>query len=116
MMKSLILILTALSILAFGQQKKNLDGATKDAIAVNNVNSILISSKKSYPNLKSDLSHSSEMNKNVNQLLISAVNFNTVINGQYLDHVSVGTFTRPRVDALDKAGRTVLSVPVYKSK
>lgn len=116
MMKTLILILTGVSAIAFGQEKRNLDWSAKDSIAVHNVNSVLVSSKKSYSNLKTDFQNSSQMKKNVNQLNVNTINFNTVMNGQYIDQMTSGTITKPRVDAIDRAGRTVLSVPVYKSK
>lgn len=116
MMKTLILIFTIFSVSAFGQQKRNFGLITKDSLAVQNVNSILDYSKKSFSDFKSDLQHSSEINKNLNQLLVNTINFNTVINGQYVDRVSAGTFTNPRIDAVDKVGRTVMSIPVYKSK
>ncbi|KQT15051.1 hypothetical protein ASG31_15735 [Chryseobacterium sp. Leaf404] len=115
-MKISILILTALSTLAFGQEKRNSDLKTKDSVAVSNVNSILFNSKKSLPSLKADLHNSPEMKKNVNQLNANTINFNTVMNGQYIDQMTSGTMTRPRVDAIHRAGRTVLSVPVYKTK
>jgi len=44
-MKTLILTLTGVSAIAFGQEKRNLDWSAKDSIAVNNVNSVLVSSK-----------------------------------------------------------------------
>lgn len=116
MMKTLILTLTGISAIAFGQEKRNLDWSTKDSIAVNNVNSIFVNSKKSFANLKPDLQNSSEIRKNVNQLNVNTINFNPVMNGQYIDQMTSGTMTRPRVDAIDRAGRTVLSVPVYKTK
>jgi len=115
-MKTLVLVFTVLSTYAFSQQKRSLYSEINDSLAVKNVNSILINSKKSFSNLKSDLQNVSEINKNLNQLLVNTINFNTVINGQYVDPVSAGTFTKPRIDAVDRAGRMLMSVPVYKSK
>ena len=117
-MKKLFFVFTVFSALVYGQQKRNLDWSTKDSVAVKNVNSILDYSKKSfsYSNLKSDVNSSSAMNKNLNQLLVNTINFNTVVNGQYVTSVEAGTFTKPRIDAVDRAGRMLMSIPVYKSK
>lgn len=114
-MKTLVLVFTVLSTFAFSQQKRN-SSSDNDSLAVKNVNSILTHSKKSFSNLKSDLQNASEINKNLNQLLVNTINFNTVINGQYVDPVSAGTYTKPRIEAVDRAGRMLMSVPVYKSK
>lgn len=46
-MKSLVLIFSVFSMLAFGQQKRNLELITKDSLAEKNVNSIVDYSKKS---------------------------------------------------------------------
>lgn len=115
-MKILVLIFTALSAFAFSQQKRNLSSEINDSLAVKNVNSILINSKKSFSNLNSELNNSSELNKNLNQLLINTINFNTVINNRSVSSTDAGTFYKPRVDAMDMLGRKVLSLQVYKSK
>lgn len=115
-MKKLVFVFTVFSALVYGQQKRNLDWSTKDSVAVKNVNSILDYSKKSFSNLKSDVNSSSAMNKNLNQLLVNTINFNTVVNGQYVTSVEAGTFIKPRIDAVDRAGRMLMSIPVYKSK
>jgi hypothetical protein len=115
-MKKLVFVFMVFSALVYGQQKRNLDWSTKDSVAVKNVNSILDYSKKSFSNLKSDVNSSSAMNKNLNQLLVNTINFNTVVNGQYVTSVEAGTFTKPRIDAVDRAGRMLMSIPVYKSK
>lgn len=115
-MKKLVFVFTVFSALVYGQQKRNLDWFAKDSVAVKNVNSILDYSKKSFSNLKSDVNSSSAMNKNLNQLLVNTINFNTVVNSQYVTSVEAGTFTKPRIDAVDRAGRMLMSIPVYKSK
>lgn len=115
-MKILVLILTVLSSCFFAQQKRNFSLDIKDSLAVKNVNSILDYSKKSFSNLNSDLSSSSEVNKNLDQLLINTINFNTVINNRAVTPTDAGTFYRPRVDVMDMLGRKVLSLQVYKSK
>ncbi|AZB28284.1 hypothetical protein [Chryseobacterium balustinum] len=115
-MKILVLILTVLSSCFFAQQKRNFSLDIKDSLAVKNVNSILDYSKKSFSNLNSDLSSSSEVNKNLDQLLINTINFNTVINNRSVTPTDAGTFYKPRVDAMDMLGRKVLSLQVYKSK
>jgi len=93
-MKNLVLIFTVFSSFIFAQQKKDLSLSFKDSIAVRNVNSILDYSKKTFSSFNSDLKSSSEVNKNLDQLLINTINFNTVI----------------------MLGRKVLSLQVYKSK
>ncbi|REC55438.1 hypothetical protein DRF62_06535 [Chryseobacterium piscium] len=115
-MKTLVLVFTVLSTFAFSQQKRSLSSEINDSLAVKNVNSILINSKKSFSNLNSDLKSSSEVNKNLDQLLINTINFNTVINNRAVTPTDAGTFYRPRVDAMDMLGRKVLSLQVYKSK
>lgn len=115
MMKNLVLIFTILSSFAFAQQKKELSLNHKDSIALRNVNSILDYSKKSF-SLNTDLKSSSEVNKNLDQLLINTINFNTIINNRSVTPADAGTFYKPRVDAMDMLGRKVLSLQVYKSK
>ena len=115
-MKTLVLILTVLSTSVFAQQKRDLSLDIKDSLAVKNVNSILDYSKKSFSNLNSDLKSSSEVNKNLDQLLINTINFNTVINNRAVTPIDAGTFYRPRVDAMDMLGRKVLNLQVYQSK
>ncbi|MCD1116517.1 hypothetical protein [Chryseobacterium turcicum] len=115
-MKILVLILTVLSSSFFAQQKRNLSLDIKDSLAVKNVNSILDYSKKSFSNLNSDLKSSSQVNKNLDQLLINTINFNTVINNRAVTLVDAGSFSKPRIDAVDMLGRKLLSVQVYKSK
>lgn len=115
-MKNLVLIFTVFSSFVFAQQKKDTSLNLKDSLAVKNVNSILDYSKKSFSNLNSDLKSSSEVNKNLDQLLINTINFNTVINNRAVTPTDAGTFYRPRVDAMDMLGRKVLSLQVYKSK
>lgn len=116
MMKALVLVFTVLSTSVFAQQKRNLSSDINDSLAVKNVNTILINSKKYFSNLNSDLKSSSELNKNLDQLLINTINFNTVINNRSLTSTDAGTFYKPRVDAMDMLGRKVLSLQVYKSK
>lgn len=116
MMKSSVLIFTVFSSFAFAQQKRDLSLNMKDSLAVKNVNSILDYSKKSFSNLSSDLKSSSEVNKNLDQLLINDINFNSVINNRSVTSVDAGTFYRPRIDGMDMLGRKVLSLQVYKSK
>ncbi|HEX7870366.1 MAG TPA: hypothetical protein VF455_09660 [Chryseobacterium sp.] len=115
-MKNLVLIFIVFSSFAFAQQKKDASLNFKDSLAVKNVNSILDYSKKSFSNLNSDLKSSSEVNRNLDQLLINTINFNTVINNRAVTPTDAGTFYRPRVDAMDMLGRKVLSLQVYKSK
>ncbi|UOE38730.1 hypothetical protein [Chryseobacterium oryzae] len=115
-MKNLVLIFMVFSSFIFAQQKKDLSLSFKDSIAVRNVNSILDYSKKTFSSFNSDLKSSSEVNKNLDQLLINTINFNTVINNRAVTSTDVGTFYRPRVDAMDMLGRKVLSLQVYKSK
>lgn len=114
-MKILVLIFTVLSTFVFAQQKRN-SSSDNDSLAVKNVNSILTHSKKSFSNLNSDLKSSSEVNKNLDQLLINTINFNTVTNNRSVTPTDAGTFYKPRVDAMDMLGRKVLSLQVYKSK
>lgn len=115
MMKALVLVFTVLSTLVSAQQNKLLS-SDKDSLAVKNVNSILIHSKKTFSNLNSDLKSSSEVNKNLDQLLMNTINFNTVINNRSVTSTDAGTFYKPRVDAMDMLGRKVLNLQVYKSK
>ncbi|MBW7676652.1 hypothetical protein [Chryseobacterium chendengshani] len=114
-MKTLLLIFTAFSVFAFGQ-KRNLDIETKDSVAVKNVNSILDYSKKTYFASDKALSLKSEIENNVNQLLINKNNFDN-ING-----VRYGGYTTPWSLAdlrLNTAGsqhiRTITTIPVYNS-
>lgn len=115
-MKNLGLIFTVISSFVFAQHKKDLSLNFKDSIAVKNVNSILDYSKKSFSNLNSDLKSSSEVNKNLDQLLINTINFNTVINNRSVTPTDLGAFYNPRIEAMDMLGRKVLNLQVYKSK
>lgn len=115
-MKNLVLIFTAFSSFIFAQQKKVVSLNLKDSIAVRNVNSILDYSKISFSNLNSDLKSSSEVNKNLDRLLINTINFNTVINNRAVTASDAGTYYKPRIDGMDMLGRKVLSLQVYKSK
>ncbi|MDF2553906.1 MAG: hypothetical protein K0R36_1980 [Chryseobacterium sp.] len=116
MMKNSVLFFTVLSSFVFAQQKKDLSLNMKNSLAVKNVNSILNYSKKSFSNLSSDMKSSSEVNKNLDQLLINDINFNSVINNRSVTSVDAGTFYRPRIDAIDLVGRQLLNVQIYKSK
>lgn len=116
MMKTLILIFTVFSSFIFAQQKKEMFFNLKDSIAVKNVNTILVHSKKSFSTLNSDLISSSEVNKNLDQLLINTINFNTVINNRAVTTADAGTYYKPRIDGMDMLGRKVFSLQVYKSK
>lgn len=88
----------------------------KDSTAVRNVNSILDYSKISFSNLNSDLTSSSDVNKNLDRLLINTINFNTVINNRAVTMVDAGTYYKPRIDGMDMLGRKIFSLQVYKSK
>lgn len=116
MMKNSVLVCMLLSSFVFAQHKKDLSWNMKDSLAVKNVNSILNYSKKSFSNLNSDLKNSSEVNKNLDRLLINTINFNTVINNRAVTAADAGTYYKPRIDGMDMLGRKVLSLQVYKSK
>ena len=116
MMKTLVLIFTVFSISAFGQQKRNLTSDLNDSLAKKNVNSIIINSKKSFSNLNLDLQTYSEMNKNTDQLIMNTINFNTAINNRSVNQIDMGSYGRPRFDAMDLISRDIMSVPVYKAK
>lgn len=88
----------------------------KDSTAVRNVNSILDYSKISFSNLNSDLTSSSDVNKNLDRLLINTINFNTVINNRAVTTVDAGTYYKPRIDGMDMLGRKIFSLQVYKLK
>ncbi|MCY0970054.1 hypothetical protein [Chryseobacterium wangxinyae] len=113
-MKIPVLVLTVVSSLVFAQQKNDLSLNLRDSLAVKNVNSILDHSKKTFSNLS--LKSSSEINKNLDQLLINDINFNSVINNHSVTSVDAGTFYRPRIDATDLMGRQLLHLQIYKSK
>lgn len=115
-MKTLILIFTAFSAIAFGQQKRNLVADLKDSLAVKNVNSILNNSKKTFSNynLNLDSQSYSELNKNRDQLLVNTINFNTAMYNK-VNQIYVGG-NGYRIDAMDLMNRTIVSVPVYKAK
>jgi hypothetical protein len=115
-MKNLVLVFTVFSSFIFAQQNKNVSLNLKDSIAVRNVNSILDYSKISFSNLNSDLKSSSQVNKNLDQLLINTINFNTVINNRAVTTADAGTYYKPRIDGMDMLGRKILSLQVYKSK
>lgn len=115
-MKNLVLVFTVFSSFIFAQQKKEVSLNLKDSIAVRNVNSILDYSKISFSNLNSDLKSSSEVNKNLDQLLINTINFNTVINNRAVTTADAGTYYKPRIDGMDMLGRKILSLQIYKSK
>ena len=116
MMKISILVFTVLSSLVFSQQKKDWSLNLRDSLAIINVNSILDYSKKSFSNLNSELKSSSEVNKNLDQLLINTINFNSVINNRSVTAVNAGTFYKPRIEANNLVGRQLLNVQLYKSK
>lgn len=115
-MKNLVLIFAVFCSFVFAQQKKEVYLNLKNSIAVRNVNSILDYSKISFSNLNSDLKSSSEVNKNLDRLLINTINFNTVINNRAVTAADAGTYYKPRIDGMDMLGRKVLSLQVYKSK
>lgn len=117
-MKTLVLIFTVFSISAFGQQKRNLTLDLNDSLAKKNVNSIIINSKKTFSNsnLNLDLQTYSEMNKNTDQLIMNTINFNTAINNRSVNQIDMGSYGRPRFDAMDLISRDIMSVPVYKAK
>lgn len=115
-MKILILILTGFSAIAFGQAKRNLDWSTKDSLAVKNVNSILDYSKKSYFTSGTDIGAQSDINYNVNQLWINKNSFNTVNGGIYSDYAAPCTLLEPRLNTINTQIRTLMTIPVYKSK
>ena len=115
-MKTLILIFTAFSAFAFGQQKRNLELITKDSFAVKNVNSILDYSKKTYFRSGTDLSLKSEVHYNTNQLLINNNNFDNINGGRYGGNSHPWSLLEPRINIINTQVRTVMSIPVYKSK
>ncbi|KUJ49961.1 hypothetical protein [Chryseobacterium sp. JAH] len=115
-MKNLVLVFTVFSSFIFAQQNKKMSLNLKDSTAVRNVNSILDYSKISFSNLNSDLTSSSDVNKNLDRLLINTINFNTVINNRAVTTVDAGTYYKPRIDGMDMLGRKIFSLQVYKLK
>jgi len=115
-LKNLVLVFTVFSSFIFAQQNKKMSLNLKDSTAVRNVNSILDYSKISFSNLNSDLTSSSDVNKNLDRLLINTINFNTVINNRAVTTVDAGTYYKPRIDGMDMLGRKIFSLQVYKLK
>ena len=115
-MKTLILIFTAFSAIAFGQQKRNLPLVAKDSVAVKNVNSILDYSKKTYFTSDTDFNLKSDIENNVNQLLINKNNFDNINGGRYGDYNTPWSLADSRLNAIGTQVRTLTSIPVYKSK
>jgi len=115
-MKILILILTVFSAIAYSQVIRSSDFSAEDSLAAKNVKSILNYSKKSFFNSGTDLSKKSEIQYNVNQLLINKNSFNTVNGGSYGDYTSPWMLSESRINKVNTQVRTVLSVPIYKSK
>jgi hypothetical protein len=110
----LFLILFSSSI--FAQSKNDRNNNAKDSLAKKNIISFSDFSKKDLSVQNSNLKYTSEINKNLDQLLINTINFNTVINSRAVSLSDVGTFSKPRINAFNMVGRELMNIQIYKSK
>ena len=115
-MKYLIVCSIIFSSYTFAQRKNDMINHAKDSLAKENVISFLDFSKKDLPVQNSNLKYTSEINKNLDQLLINSINFNSAINSRAVNPADVGTFDRPRINTMDMVNKQLMSIQIYKSK
>lgn len=115
-MKTLFIFFSVFSMLIFGQQKRNSELQTKNSLAEKNVSTIVDYSKKAYFKSGTDLSLKSDIKYNVNQLLINNNNFDNVNGGSYGDNSQPWSLLEPKLNIVNTQVRTLMSIPVYKSK
>ena len=116
MIKVLVLISMGLFVCSFGQEKEHSSIIVMDSLAKRNTKTILSYSRKNNPSYNSEFRNPSELNKNVNQLLVNTINFNSLLNNRAVTAVDAGTLVKPRVNTLEKLGKNVFGIKAFKSK
>lgn len=108
MMKTLVLIFTVISMLSYGQEKNKLDSSANDSVAVKNVNSIIHYSKKTFSTSDFNIYNVSDLNKNVNQVLLNTLIFNSAVNSRGVNQILIQNSNSFQNNTFDLMGDAIM--------
>lgn len=116
MMKTLVLLFTIISMLSYGQQKNRLVSSANDSVAVKNVKSIFHYSKKTFSTSDFNIYNVSDLNKNVNQLLLNTLIFNSAINNLGVNQLLIQNSNNFENNTFDMIGDAVVRESIINAK